>query len=126
MKKVITLVVCVLLSLTLNAQTREVMVKDSSGNIMEIGYLNENNEKDSVWIAYNNKGVVVSSMEYKDGKKHGTWRMYGDNGQITFKVEYIDGKKRKGKQWDEKGHLIDSRTWDSDEFLIAEHKRYYR
>jgi len=126
MKKVITLVVCVLLSLTLNAQTREVMVKDSSGNIMEIGYLNENNEKDSVWIAYNNKGVVVSTMEYKDGKKHGTWRMYGDNGQITFKVEYIDGKKRKGKQWDEKGHLIDSRTWDSDEFLIAEHKRYYR
>ena len=126
MKKVTTLVVCVLLSLILNAQTREVMVKDSSGNTMEIGYFNENNEKDSVWIVYNNKGVIISSMEYKDGKKHGTWRMYDDNGHITFKVEYIEGKKRKGKQWDEKGHLIDSRTWDSDEFLIVEHKRYYR
>jgi len=126
MKTVITLVVCVLLSLTLNAQTKEVMVKDSSGNFVEIGYLNENNEKDSVWTIYNDKNVVISRMEYKDGKKNGIWRMYDDNGKIRFKVEYVNDKKRKGKQWDEKGHLIDDRTWDSDEFLIVEHKRYYR
>ena len=125
MKTVITLAVCVLLSLTLNAQTTEVMVKDSSGNIIEIGFLNENNEKESTWVVYNDKGAVVSIMEYKNGKKDGTWYMYDDNGNVTFKVEYVNGKKRRGRQWDDKGHLIDSRTWDSDEVLIAEYKRYY-
>ena len=125
MKTVITLAVCVLLSLSLKAQTKEVTVKDSSGNITEIGYLNENNEKDSIWTIYNDKGSVVSEMEYKNGKKDGIWRMYDDNGNIRFKVEYVNNKKRKGKQWDEKGRLIDSRTWDSEEVLIAEHKRYY-
>jgi antitoxin component YwqK of YwqJK toxin-antitoxin module len=125
MKTVITLAVCVLLSLTLNAQTTEVIVKDSSGNIMERGFLNEDNEKESVWIAYNDKGAVVSVMEYKNGKKDGTWRMYGDNGRITFKVEYVNGKKRKGKQWDEKGRLIDYRIWDSEEHLICETIRKY-
>ena len=101
MKKIITLAVCVLLSLTLNAQTTEVIVKDSSGNITETGYLNENNEKESIWIVYNVKGVIVSSTEYKDGKKNGICRMYDEYGHITFKVEYINGKKHKGKQWDE-------------------------
>jgi antitoxin component YwqK of YwqJK toxin-antitoxin module len=125
MKTVITLAVCVLLSLTLNAQTREVIVKDSSGNISEIGYLNKNNEKDSAWVAYNYKGVVVSTMEYKDGKKHGTWRIYDENGQLIFKVQYVNGKKRKGKQWDEKGRLIDYRIWDSEEHLICETIRKY-
>ena len=126
MKKVITLAVCVLLSLTLNAQTKEVVVKDSSGNILERGFLNDNDEKESVWVLYNDKGAVVSVMEYKDGKKDGTCYMYDDNGHLTFKVKYVNGKKRRGRQWDEKGHLIDSRTWDSEEVLIAEYRRYYR
>ena len=125
MKTVITLAVCVLLSLSLKAQTKEVTLKDSSGNILEIGYLNENNEKDSVWTIYNNKGIVVSEMEYKNGKKVGTWRMYDDNGRIIFKVQYVDGKKRKGKQWDDKGRLIDYRIWDSEEHLICETIRKY-
>ena len=126
MKTVITLAVCVLLSLSLNAQTTEVIVKDSSGNVIEKGFLNENNEKESILVAYNEKGAVVSVMEYKNGKKDGTWYMYDDNGNVTFKVEYVNGKKRRGRQWDEKGHLIDSRTWDSEEVLVAEYKRYYR
>ena len=126
MKTVITLAVCVLLSLTLNAQTTEIIVKDSSGKIIERGFLNENNEKESIWVAYNDKGFIVCKMEYKNGKKDGTWYMYDDNGKVTFKVEYVNDKKRRGKQWDEKGHLIDSRIWDSEEVLIAEYKRYYR
>jgi antitoxin component YwqK of YwqJK toxin-antitoxin module len=125
MKTIITLAVCVLLSLSLKSQTKKVTVKDSSGKILEIGYLNENNKKDSVWTIYNEKGSVVSYMEYKDGKKVGTWRMYGDNGNITFKVVYVDGKKRKGKQWDDKGRLIDYRVWDSKEQLICETIRKY-
>jgi antitoxin component YwqK of YwqJK toxin-antitoxin module len=125
MKTVITLAVCVLLSLSLKAQTKEVTVKDSSGNILEIGYLNENDEMDSVWVAYNDKGVVISEMEYKDGKKVGTWRMYNDNGRIIFKVQYVNDKKRKGKQWDDKGRLIDYRVWDSEEHLICETIRKY-
>jgi antitoxin component YwqK of YwqJK toxin-antitoxin module len=125
MKTVITLAVCVLLSLSLKAQTKEVTVKDSSGNILEIGYLNENDERDSVWVAYNDKGVVISEMEYKDGKKVGTWRMYNDNGRIIFKVQYVNDKKRKGKQWDDKGRLIDYRIWDCEEHLICETIRKY-
>ena len=125
MKTIITLAVCVLLSLSLKAQKKEVIVKDSSGNILEIGYLNENDERDSVWVAYNDKGVVISEMEYKDGKKVGTWRMYNDNGRIIFKVQYVNDKKRKGKQWDDKGRLIDYRIWDCEEHLICETIRKY-
>ena len=125
MKKIITLVFCVLLSLTLNAQTREVMVKDSSGNIMQIGYLNENNKKESVWLVYSDKGIIASSTEYKDGKKNGICRMYDEYGHITFKVEYINAKKRKRKQWDDKGRLIDYRDWDSNENLVCEKIRKY-
>ena len=126
MKTVITLAVCVLLSLTLKAQTKEVVVKDSNGNVLERGFLNDKDEKESIWLIYNENGVVVSEIEYKNGKKDGIWRMYDDNGKLRFKVEYVNDKKRRGRQWDEKGHLIDSRTWDSEEVLIAEYKRYYR
>jgi antitoxin component YwqK of YwqJK toxin-antitoxin module len=125
MKTIITLAVCVLLSLSLKAQTKEVTVKDSSGNILEIGYLNENDEKDAIWTIYNEKGSVVSEMEYENGKKVGTWRMYNDNGRIIFKVQYVNDKKRKGKQWDDKGRLIDYRVWDSEEHLICETIRKY-
>ena len=51
--------------------------------------------------------------------------MYDEYGHITFKVEYINGKKRKGKQWDEKGRLIDYRVWDSNENLVCEKIRKY-
>jgi antitoxin component YwqK of YwqJK toxin-antitoxin module len=125
MKTIITLAVCVLLSLSLKAQTKEVIVKDSSGNILEIGYLNENDEKDAIWTMYNEKGSVVSEMEYENGKKVGTWRMYNDNGRIIFKVQYVNDKKRKGKQWDDKGRLIDYRIWDCEEHLICETIRKY-
>lgn len=125
MKTIITLAVCVLLSLSLKAQTKEVIVKDSSGNILEIGYLNENDEKDAIWTIYNEKGSVVSEMEYENGKKVGTWRMYNDNGRIIFKVQYVNDKKRNGKQWDEKGRLIDYRVWDSEEHLICETIKKY-
>ncbi len=125
MKTIITLAVCVLLSLSLKGQTKEVTVKDSSGNILETGYLNDNDEKDAIWTIYNEKGVVISEIEYKDGKKDGVCRMYDDNGHITFKIVYVNDKKRKGKQWDSKGRLIDYRVWDSEEHLICETIKKY-
>ena len=124
MKKVIA-IVFVLMGLTLNAQMKEVTITDDNGLTIEKGYYNEKNEKDSVWVGYNEKGRVIALMEYNNGKKSGIWKIYNDEGHMIFKILYIDGKKRKGKQWDDKGHLIDSRTWDAEEVLIAEYKRFY-
>ena len=125
MKKVI-LIVFVLMGLTLNAQLKKVIITDKDDKVIEVGYINEKNQKDSIWLGYDENGKVVSEMEYDNGKKSGIWRMYNDEGHVVFKVLYVNDKKRKGKQWDDKGHLIDSRTWDSEEVLVAEYKRYYR
>ncbi len=124
MKKVI-LMVFVLIGLTLNAQLKKVVITDKNNKVIEIGYLNEKNQRDSLWIDYDENGNVSSEIEYRNGKKSGICRIYNDEGDIVFKILYVNGKKRKGKQWDDKGHLIDSRTWDSEEVLVAEYKRYY-
>ena len=117
--------VFVFLNLTLTAQIKQVELKDDSGRIIETGYLNEKNEKDSVWYSYNENGVLVSEMEYKNGKRSGIWRFYNDEGHIIFRVLYVNGKKRVGKQWDDQGRLIDYRKWDSNENLVVETIRKY-
>ena len=119
------LIASVFLNLTLNAQLKQVESRDDSGKIIEIGYLNENNNKDSVWYAYNENGILVAETEYRDGKKSGIWRLYNDEGDLMFKVFYVDGLKREGKQWDDKGRLIDYRKWDSKENLVVETIRKY-
>ena len=124
MKKYV-LIAFVFLNLTLKAQLKQVESIDDSGKIIEIGYLNENNNKDSVWYTYNENGILVAETEYKDGKKSGVWRLYNDEGDLMFKVFYVDGLKREGKQWDDKGRLIDYRKWDSKENLVLETIRKY-
>lgn len=124
MKKVL-IIVFVLIGLTLNAQKTEVIITDTNGNVIERGYYNKQNQKDSIWYVYNDEGRVVIETQYENGVKSGIWRMYNENGRVIFKILYVDGKMRKGKQWDDKGHLIDYRTWDSEENLVAEYRRYY-
>lgn len=125
MKKVL-IIVFVLMGLTLNAQKTEVTITDTNGKVIEKGYYNEQNQRDSIWCGYDDNGKVVLESEYKNGIKTGIWRMYNEKGRLIFKILYVDGKMRRGRQWDDKGHLIDSRTWDSEEVLVAEYKRYYR
>lgn len=125
MKKVL-IIVFVLMGLTLNAQKTEVTITDINGKVIEKGYYDEQNQRDSIWRGYDDNGKVVLESEYKNGIKTGIWRMYNEKGRLIFKILYVDGKMRRGRQWDDKGHLIDSRTWDSEEVLVAEYKRYYR
>ena len=124
MKKVL-LIVFVLMGLTLNAQKTEVTITDINGKVIEKGYYNELNQRDSIWYGYNDEGKLILESQYENGVKTGIWRMYNEKGRVIFKIVYVDGKMRRGKQWDDKGHLIDSRTWDAEEILVAEYKRYY-
>ena len=119
------LIVFVFLNLTLNAQLKFVTLTDDNGKVVETGYLNEKNNKDSLWYSYNEEGNLVAEMEYEDGKRSGVWRFYNDEGHTIFRVLYINGKKRVGKQWDDEGRLIDYRKWDQEEHLIVQTIRKY-
>ena len=119
------LTVSVFLNLTLNAQLRSVTLTDNKGRIIETGYLNEKNNKDSLWYSYGENGKIAAEMEYTNGERSGVWRFYNEEGHIIFRVRYVDGKKRVGKQWDDKGRLIDYRKWDSNENLVVETIRKY-
>jgi antitoxin component YwqK of YwqJK toxin-antitoxin module len=123
--KTIISTVFMLIGLTLNAQLKKVQVTDQNDKILEVGYINERGNKDSLWYGYNDDGRIVSEMEYSNGKKNGIWRLYNDEGDLIFKVLYIDGIKREGKQWDDRGRLIDYRKWDSEEHLLVQTIRRY-
>lgn len=88
-----------------------VIMKDSNNNIEQTGYLDQEGKKDSVWTQYNEMGVVIGIGSYSHGVKEGYWYSYNDSGKKIFEVLYIHGEKRKGKQWDDMGHLIDKRHW---------------
>ena len=113
MKKYIISVMFLLISYVLLAQEEITMVvlKYDNNTIEQVGYLDQNGKKDSVWTQYNESGKVVGEGSYSHGVKNGYWYCYNDNGRKIFEVLYINGEKRKGKQWDDDGHLIDKRKW---------------
>ena len=104
MKKYIISVMFLLISYVLLAQEEITMVvlKYDNNTIEQVGYLDQNGKKDSVWTQYNESGKVIGEGSYSHGVK---------NGRKIFEVLYINGEKRKGKQWDDEGHLIDKRKW---------------
>lgn len=102
------------------AQTKEVTIKYDNGTILEKGFYDENNKRDSLWITYDEQGNVVEEGYYVNGNKEGVWNCYNEKGSKVFQVVYHNGRKRKGKQWDNVGHLIDKRVWNDDGKLICE------
>ena len=113
MKRYIMCLVFILLGYISLSQEDVTMVimKDSNNIIEQTGYLDQDGKKDSIWTQYNAFGVVIGIGSYSHGIKDGYWYCYNDSGRKIFEVYYIHGEKRKGKQWDDTGHLIDKRKW---------------
>ena len=113
MKRYIMCLVFILLGYISLSQEEVTMVimKDSNNIIEQTGYLDQDGKKDSIWTQYNAFGVVIGIGSYSHGIKDGYWYCYNDSGRKIFEVLYIHGEKRKGKQWDDTGHLIDKRKW---------------
>lgn len=97
-------------TMLVRAQKTEVITKYENGNIQQIGYLDSNNQKDSLWLMYNKSGLVVGKAYYNNGKKVGTWEIFDENGLKLIEIIYSDGKKIIGKQW-ENGLLVSTKNY---------------
>ncbi len=53
-----------------------VIMKDSNNIIEQIGYLDQDGKKDSIWTQYNAFGVVIGIGSYSHGIKDGYWYLY--------------------------------------------------
>jgi antitoxin component YwqK of YwqJK toxin-antitoxin module len=62
----------------------------STGKIQAKGkYLNE--EKDSVWNFYDEKGVLISTESYLNGKKNGPSKVFYENGVVSEEKSFKNG-----------------------------------
>lgn len=114
MKKYLITVMFLLFGHILYSQEEEITMvvsKYSNNTIEQVGYLDQKGKKDSTWTQYNEEGEIIGVGSYSHGVKNGYWYCYNDNGRKIFEVLYVNGEKRKGKQWDDEGHLIDKRKW---------------
>jgi antitoxin component YwqK of YwqJK toxin-antitoxin module len=50
-------------------------------------------QKDSIWIYYNEKGEKISQSNYKNGKLNGPSTTYFANGSVCEELNYLDGQK---------------------------------
>lgn len=61
-----------------------------NGKRMAVGKYIGKETKDSTWIYYDEKGVMISKDEYKAGKKHGTCYVYLPDGKLSEVRNYKD------------------------------------
>jgi antitoxin component YwqK of YwqJK toxin-antitoxin module len=97
-------------TMLVKGQRTEVITKYENGDIQQIGYLDSNNQKDSLWLMYNRSGIVLGKAHYKNGNKVGVWEIFDNNGLKLIEIIYSDGKKISGKQW-ENGILVSTKNY---------------
>lgn len=51
-----------------------------------------NQIKDSLWLLYNDLGILVAEEVYNMGIPHGLWKLYDYNGALIKETNYIQGK----------------------------------
>ena len=108
--KTILMSILLLTTFLVKGQKTEVITKYENGNIQQIGYLDSNNQKDSLWLMYDKLGVVVGKAYFKNGKKVGVWEIFDGNGLKLIEITYSEGKKISGKQW-ENGLLVSTKNY---------------
>jgi antitoxin component YwqK of YwqJK toxin-antitoxin module len=77
----------------------------------QIGYFNQVNQKDSLWLMYNNTGKLIGSANYKNGVKEGLWEIYNDYGIKKIELLYVNNVKISVKEWDDNGLLINNKDY---------------
>ena len=111
MKTFLTLSVFLLSTMLVSAQKTKFVVKYDNNTIQQIGYFNQANQKDSLWLMYNNTGKLIGSAHYKNGVKEGLWEIYNDYGVKKIELLYVNNVKISVKEWDDNGLLINNKDY---------------
>lgn len=84
-----------------------------NGNIRMEGKLNENGERDGLWISYYDDGSKWSESYYNNGLKDGHSITFFPNGQVRYVGEYKnDQKVGTWTFYDESGELVTEETFE--------------
>jgi antitoxin component YwqK of YwqJK toxin-antitoxin module len=83
-----------------------------NGNIKMEGKLNDNGNREGLWVSYYDNGTKWSESYYNDGKKDGHSLSFFPNSQIRYIGEYQDDEK--SGTWtfyDEEGNVVTEETF---------------
>ncbi len=73
----------------------QVIVRDNDGKMTSSGLL-RNNQKDGVWVEYQQRGMAKSMIAYYNGKKEGAAIEITENGQVAKQynhhIDVLDGE----------------------------------
>lgn len=107
-----TLIFSLLIScpMIMKSQHKKIIVKDGNNQIEQIGFLNQNNQKDSSWSFFNGDKIISQGF-FKNGVKDGPWLSYYDNQKPSIEIVYNLGEKILGRRWDENGNLIETKNF---------------
>jgi hypothetical protein len=94
MKKSILIVISILFTFLLSAQTEHKEYYDN-GNLDIKGYFDGNNNKIGEWKFYYENGKLLAVGKYENGKKTGEWKVYNENGVLIETINYKVDKEQK-------------------------------
>lgn len=83
-----------------------------NGELSIEGKLNENGNRQGLWISYYDTGVKWSESYYTDGKRDGHSLTFYPNGQVRYVGEYSDDERiGNWKFYDEEGNLTNEENF---------------
>ena len=75
----------------------EYTLQDEDGKVLETGsYFNQ--KKVRTWTSYHPNGGKQTVAKFKNGLRHGNWFMYDEKGLLVFEITYKEGKKVSASQ----------------------------
>jgi len=74
-----------------------------------------NQVKDSLWLLYNDLGVLIAEETYEDGLASGLWKLYAYNGVLASETPYqLDQLHGIKKEYFDNGHLKREMSFQND------------
>jgi antitoxin component YwqK of YwqJK toxin-antitoxin module len=75
----------------------EYVLKDNNGDVLESGFYYQQ-KKVKTWVSYYSNGSKQVVGRFKNGQRHGNWFMYDEKGLVIFEISYKNGKKVSASQ----------------------------
>lgn len=86
----------------------------NNGEVYFEGKLNENGERNGLWISFYPSGKKWSEGEFTDGKADGKRVVWFENGQKRYEGQFTQGNKTGvWKFWDENGGILEEINYDN-------------
>lgn len=94
----------------MKSQHKQMVVRNEKNQIEQIGFLNQNNQKDSSWTFFSDDKIISQGF-FKNGLKDGSWLSYYGNQKPSIEIVYNVGEKILGRRWDENGNLVETKNF---------------